>query len=60
MKNWKFGLNDKVKLILSDEEGIVIGRAEYTDLADQYLVRYRDGSGRQSEVWWTEAAVVAA
>lgn len=39
------------------EEGTVIGRSEFTNSADSYLVRYRAGDGRQSEDWFTTDAL---
>lgn len=59
-KNFAHELKDTVKLIESNETGTVIGRAEYTDSANSYLVRYRAGDGRQVEAWWNESAIAAA
>lgn len=58
--DFRFGLFDRVKLSESGEQGIVIGRAEYTTSEHSYLVRYRAGDGRQTECWWGESALVAA
>lgn len=52
-----FELKAKVKLNLSGEAGIVIGRAEYTDRKPLYLVRYVAGDGRQVEQWQDESAL---
>lgn len=55
-----FELGAKVKLITSEENGTVIGRAEYQHSENGYLIRYQAGDGRQTEEWWTESAVEAA
>lgn len=60
MKNMAFELNDRVKLNESEEEGVVIGRAEYSHSENHYQVRYRAGDGRQVESWWGESALSAA
>lgn len=52
-------LRDQVRMIHSEEEGEVIGRAEYTDAEPGYLVRYRAADGRQVESWWGQSAVIA-
>lgn len=53
-----FTLGDRVKLILSGEQGSVIGRAEYSDTINQYRVRYLAADGRQVEDWFAEDAIV--
>ena len=57
MKQWKLELGQTVSLAMSGEEGVVIGRAEYSNMNDQYLVRYRAGDGRLVEGWWFEEAI---
>jgi hypothetical protein len=52
-----FGLLAKVRLIVSGETGMVIGRAEYTEADDSYLLRYKSADGRAVEQWWTENAI---
>ncbi len=59
-KEFAFELKDKVKLKESNETGVIIARAEYTEMANQYQIRYRAGDGRQTEAWWSEAAIEAA
>ncbi|WP_126136700.1 hypothetical protein [Tritonibacter mobilis] len=49
----------QVKMIESDEQGKVIGRAEYDHCEPGYLVRYKAATGRQVESWWTQSATVA-
>ena len=55
-----FALKQIVKLSESDEQGTIIGRADYSFMPPQYLVRYRAGDGRQVENWWPADALVAA
>lgn len=50
-------LGDKVKLALSDERGLVIGVAVYSEQPKSYLVRYKAGDGRQCECWWNYNAL---
>lgn len=57
MSKFELDLNDTVRLAISDEIGVVIGRAEYTDSLPQYLIRYRAADGRQVESWWNESAL---
>ena len=59
-KTFQFELDDKVKLELSYETGMVIGRAEFTTKDPQYLVRYKAADGRLVETWWDEDAILAA
>lgn len=56
-KEFKFNLQDKVRLILSEEVGTIEGRGEFTNSDNQYLVRYKAADGRLVEAWWTEAAI---
>lgn len=59
MKNWQFELDQLVRMSLSREQGRVIGRAEYADRPDLYLVRYVAGDGRQVENWQDVSALTA-
>ena len=56
-KDFKFELNDSVSLKYSDETGVVIGRSQYTDSANQYYVIYKAGDGRQITSWWDESHI---
>lgn len=56
-KTFNFRLNDKVKLALSGETGVVVGCARYTNADPSYLVRYLAGDGRQVECWIAEDAI---
>nr|WP_321459654.1 hypothetical protein [uncultured Cohaesibacter sp.] len=52
-----FDLDQKVKMKLSDEQGLIIGRAEFVMDTPNYLVRYLAADGRQVESWWNESAI---
>ncbi|SON54331.1 hypothetical protein HDIA_0790 [Hartmannibacter diazotrophicus] len=56
---FKFEMNQRVALSMSGEYGVVIGRAEYLDLAPQYYIRYVDGTDRQVQDWIPESALTA-
>lgn len=56
-KHFRFALGESVTLTLSGETGLVIGRAEYANSANSYMVRYKTADGRQVESWWTEDAL---
>lgn len=53
MNQFAFDLGDEVELVLSGENGIVIGRAEYSEDTPSYLVRYKAADGRQTQCWWS-------
>lgn len=46
-----------VQLCFTEEMGEVIGRAEYANGENTYLVRYRAADGRMVEIWWGESAL---
>lgn len=60
MKSFKFDLSQQVRLCESGEKGTVVGRAEYVNSSNSYLVRYCAGDGRQVEQWWSEDALIPA
>jgi hypothetical protein len=41
----------------SGEQGVVIGRAEYTNADPSYYCRYKAADGRAVEGWWAEDAL---
>ena len=51
---FKLELGERVKLIESDEMGVVDGRAEYVDSPASYYVMYKAADGRQTTRWWEE------
>ena len=50
---WEYPLGARVSLLTSDEQGEIIGRAEYKEGPSMYLVLYKSGAGRQVEEWWS-------
>ncbi len=60
MDRFSFSLGQEVRLVRSGETGVVVGRAEYTDSAPSYYVRYAAGDGRLDERWWAQSALEAA
>lgn len=56
----RYSLNEKVKITVSGEQGLVIGRAEYLHGETMYQVRYRCADGRAVEAWWAESAIESA
>lgn len=60
MADYKLALNQKVKLALSEEEGVVTARAEYAVGPNQYRVLYKSADGRQVTEWWEESHIVSA
>ncbi|PDT77221.1 hypothetical protein [Bradyrhizobium sp. C9] len=62
MKNKPFlyEMKSTVKMVESNEQGTVIGRAEFESHCNSYQVRYRAGDGRQVEAWFDEPAIEAA
>ena len=60
MNKFLFHMNQAVKIAVSGEEGVVVGRAEYDTAENNYFVRYRSADGRAIEQWWSESALLAA
>lgn len=56
---FKFELGAKVQLTPSWERGVVVGRAEYSNSANSYFVRYSSADGL-TEKWWSEDALELA
>jgi hypothetical protein len=52
-----YELGAQVTLAMSQEHGEIVGRAEYTNAADAYYVRYVAADGRQVEAWLSEDAL---
>lgn len=55
-----FDLNANVKINISGEAGLVVGRAEYPTAENNYYIRYKSTDGRAVEAWWTESALSLA
>jgi hypothetical protein len=58
-KTFNHDLGAQVRMIQSEEQGRVIGRAEFDHSEPTYLVRYRAADGCQRESWWAQSAVAA-
>lgn len=56
---FRFDLGQVVKLVESDETGVVTGRAEYKTSQNQYWLRYKNAQGCQVEQWWGEDSLQA-
>lgn len=59
MDVFKFKVGERVRLVMSQETGEIVGRAEYSNGPAQYRVRYLAADGRQVEDWWTDDAIVS-
>ena len=57
-KEFKYKVDDVVKLIETDEYGTVIGRAEYLHSENSYYIRYKNATGNQVIAWWVESSIV--
>lgn len=62
MKNkpFLFDMKSEVKLKESNEQGTVVGRAEYESSENSYYVRYRAGDNCQRKQWIDESDLLAA
>lgn len=58
-RDFQFNLANTVRIAVSGEKGQVIGRAEYINGANSYLLRYQSADGRAVEQWWPEDALVS-
>lgn len=56
--DFDFQCGDPVRIRMSGEEGVVIGRAEYSHSSPSYLVRYKAADGRCVEQWWSGDALI--
>jgi hypothetical protein len=51
----KFNIGDEVRVILTDQVGWVIGRAEYNNVyPTSYWVQYESGEGNLAKSWFDE------
>ena len=51
---FRYELEQAMKISASGETGVIVGRAEYTTAEDSYLLRYKAADGRAVEAWWSE------
>lgn len=57
MNAFSFALGAEVRIQASGETGVIVGRAEYTNARNAYLLRYKASDGRAVEQWWSEEAL---
>jgi len=57
MPSFKYELGQLLAIEVSDEVGEVIGRAQYIESIEQYLLRFVGADGRAREEWWSIRAV---
>ncbi|NOY72941.1 MAG: hypothetical protein GXP14_11295 [Gammaproteobacteria bacterium] len=57
MSDFKYELEQEVKVSCSNEQGSIIGRADYTETENNYFIRYKNASGMAVEQWWAENAI---
>lgn len=55
--DFRYELNQKVRLAMSNEEGVIVARSQELSGEPQYRIRYLAGDGRQTECWWAESAL---
>lgn len=60
MNEFQFALHQRVRLTVSGEVAMVIGRAEYAHGENSYFLRYKSTDGRAVEAWWGESALEVA
>jgi uncharacterized protein YhbP (UPF0306 family) len=54
---FQFELNEVVTIVISQEKGLIIARAEYVVSENTYLLRYATRDGTATEQWWGESAL---
>ena len=60
MDQFKFGLREQVRIIVSGEEGSITSRAEYANGAENgYNVHYKAADGRAVCGWYDESQIEA-
>lgn len=57
MNPFAFQLGQQVAITASGEQGLVVGRAEYSNSRNSYFVRYQAADQRAVEAWWSEDAL---
>ena len=60
MSPFLFDLGQSLMIAVSGETGTVIGRCEYLQGQPNYLLRYKTGDGRATEVFWGQDALAPA
>ncbi|WP_243612959.1 hypothetical protein [Shimia aestuarii] len=54
-----YELDQRVRLLMTEETGVIIGRAEYQTGPNNYYVAYKAADGRQMCAWWEENLICA-
>ncbi|WGL96286.1 hypothetical protein [Arsenophonus nasoniae] len=57
---FKYELDQTVQINISNEEGYIKGRAEYTNSCNQYCVHYLAADGRAVDGWFEEGELLPA
>ncbi len=60
MSAFAFELDQHVSIIVSQERGQIIGRAQYSTSENSYFLRYQAADGRAVNAWWEESALTDA
>ncbi len=55
--SFKFALKETIKITCSNEQGEIIGRAEYSSQSNSYYILYKAADGRAVIDWWLEKAL---
>lgn len=55
MSEFKFKIASTVNVMLSGSVGEVLGRAQYKECPNQYLVQYLNGIGDSTTTWFSES-----
>lgn len=55
LDNYPLGAAARIRV--SGETGAIIGRAEYSEMGPQVMLRYKAADGRAVEAWWSIDAV---
>jgi hypothetical protein len=57
---FSYSLGQRVRIVVSGEEGEVIGLAIYSNAMPSALIRYKAADGRALDSWWCCSALEAA
>lgn len=57
MNQFKFYLGEHAKILISGENGVIIGRSQYLNHQTGYLLRYVNTQGCACETWFDEDAL---
>jgi len=57
-RHFIFGLGDTATIAVSGETGTVIGRADYLENENNYLLIYQAADGRAVKQWWKQSELL--